>query len=159
MSNKVNMIAANASAKTAALQASLKTKLNLDKQDKATPVKSEGYMLPSRIFGSPKRYINNLKNDVVTIQKGAMGKANDHELGRLNDLAMKAGSLLLAAYLFTTKPFKTSKAMEFVGFGTFFALFRLRLRPEQELIFTENMLILWAVKRCFSRIHNMFLGL
>ena len=121
MANRVNMITANTSAKSAALQASLKTKLNLDKKDKATPVKSDGYMLPSRIFGSPKRYINNLKNDVVTIKKGAMGKANDHELGRLNDLAMKTGSLLLAAYLFTTKPFKTSKAMEFVGFGTFFA--------------------------------------
>ncbi|MBR6163371.1 hypothetical protein IKQ26_05750 [bacterium] len=87
----------------------------------ATPVPSDGYMLPSRIFGSPKRALKNLKNDVVTIKKGAQGKANDHELGRLNDLAMKAGSLLLAAYLFSTKPFKTSKAMEFVGFGSFFA--------------------------------------
>ncbi len=121
MSNSVNKITANAIAKSQALEASLKSKLNLDKKDKATPVKSDGYMLPSRIFGSPKRYINNLKNDVVTIKKGAMGQANDHELGRLNDLAMKAGSLLLAAYLFTTKQAKTSKAMEFIGFGTFFA--------------------------------------
>lgn len=117
----INKITANALAKSQAAQAAIKSKLNLDTKDKATPVKSDGYMLPSRIFGSPKRYINNLKNDFVTIKKGAAGQANDHELGRLNDLAMKAGSLLLAAYLFTTKPFKTSKAMEFVGFGTFFA--------------------------------------
>ncbi len=95
--------------------------MNTNKKEIATPVASDGYMLPSRIFGSPKRYINNLKKDIVTIKKGAKGKANDHELGRLNDLAMKTGSLLLAAYLFSTKKFKTSKAMEFVGFGSFFA--------------------------------------
>lgn len=117
----INKITANALAKSQAAQAAIKSKLNLDNKDKATPVKSDGYMLPSRIFGSPKRYVNNLKNDFVTIKKGAMGQANDHELGRLNDLAMKAGSLLLAAYLFASKPFKTSKAMEFVGFGSFFA--------------------------------------
>ncbi len=85
------------------------------------PMKDKGQLLPSKIFGSPVEYAKDLKKDVVSIGKAAKGKANDHELGRINDLAMKLGSLALASYLFVKNPLKLSKAMEFVGFGTFFA--------------------------------------
>lgn len=85
------------------------------------PMKEKGRLLPSRIFGSPIEYAKDLKKDIVSIGKAANGKANDHELGRINDLAMKLGSFALASYLFVKNPLKLSKAMEFVGFGTFFA--------------------------------------
>lgn len=92
-----------------------------DAEGKIKPLDDKARLLPSRIFGSPIEYVKDLKQDVVNIGRAAKGKANDHELGRINDVAMKLGSLGLAAYLFAKNPLKLSKAMEFVGFGTFFA--------------------------------------
>ncbi|MCD7879013.1 MAG: hypothetical protein LUG16_03660 [Candidatus Gastranaerophilales bacterium] len=89
-------------------------------KDKIKPMEYKGKLLPSRIIGSPVEYAKDLKQDVVNIGRAARGKSNDHELGRINDLAMKLGSLALAGYLFVKNPLKLSKTMEFVGFGTFF---------------------------------------
>ncbi len=94
---------------------------NISSDGKVKPKEYKGKLLPSRIFGSPIEYAKDLKKDVVSIGKAAKGQANDYELGRINDLAMKAGSLGLAAYLFVKNPLKLSKAMEIAGFGTFFA--------------------------------------
>ncbi|MDD3237279.1 MAG: hypothetical protein PHV37_04200 [Candidatus Gastranaerophilales bacterium] len=96
-------------------------KIDLNTANKIKPLEGRGHMLPSRLFSSPISYAKDLKQDIVNIKKGAQGKANDHELGRMNDLAMKAGSLGLAAYLFVKNPLKLKKTMEFVGFGSFFA--------------------------------------
>ncbi len=93
----------------------------IDTEGKVKPLEYKGKLLPSRIIGSPIEYVKDLKKDVVSIGKAAKGEANDHELGRINDLAMKLGSLGLASYLFVKNPLKLSKAMEFAGFGTFFA--------------------------------------
>ncbi len=92
----------------------------IDTTGKVKPKEDKAKLLPSRIFGSPVEYVKDLKQDVVNIGRAAKGKANDHELGRINDLAMKLGSLGLAAYLAVKNPLKMSKAMEFVGFTTFF---------------------------------------
>lgn len=95
--------------------------IDLNTDNKIKPLHGKGRLLPSRIIGSPVEYVKDLGKDIVSIKNGAKGKANDHELGRMNDLAMKAGSLALAAYLFVKNPLKLSKTMEFVGFGSFFA--------------------------------------
>ncbi len=96
-------------------------RIDLNSQNKIQPLNPKGRLLKSRIVGSPIEYVKDLKTDVIGISKGVRGKANDHELGKMNDLAMKAGSLGLAAYLFAKNPFKLKRTMEFVGFGTFFA--------------------------------------
>lgn len=120
MSNILSTIIANQN--IAPIQKTEKTPLfTIDSEGKVKPKEYKGKLLPSRIFGSPVEYAKDLKKDVVSIGKAAKGKANDYELGRINDLAMKLGSLGLAAYLFVKNPLKLSKAMEFAGFGTFFA--------------------------------------
>lgn len=91
-----------------------------DTDGKVKPLNYKGTLLPSRIFSSPKEYAKDLKQDILNIGKAAKGKANDHELGRINDVAMKLGALGLASYLFVKNPLKLSKAMEFIGAGTFF---------------------------------------
>ena len=91
-----------------------------DTHGKTKPLEYKGELLPSKIFTSPKEYAHDLKNDVLSLGKAAKGQANDYELGRINDLAMKAGSLGLATYLLIKNPLKLSKAMEFIGVGTFF---------------------------------------
>lgn len=119
MANVLNNIILNQPMKPAK-QTSLPS-FTFDSQGKIKPLEDKAKLLPSRIFGSPVEYAKDLKQDIVNIGRAAKGKANDHELGRINDVAMKLGSLGLAAYLFIKNPLKLSKAMEFAGFGTFFA--------------------------------------
>ncbi len=85
------------------------------------PLEDKAKLLPSKVIGSPIEYVKDFAYDIVSVGKAAKGKANDHELGRINDLGMKAGSLGIASYLFYKNPFKLSKTMEVVGFGSFFA--------------------------------------
>lgn len=91
-----------------------------DATGKIKPLDYKGKLLPSKIFASPKEYAHDLKKDILSIGKAAKGQANDYELGRINDLAMKTGALGLATYLLIKNPLKLSKAMEFIGVGTFF---------------------------------------
>ena len=93
----------------------------LDSEGKIKPMEDKGRLLPSKIFDSPSEYAKDLKKDIVNIKKAANGKANDHELGRINDVAIKLGSLGIAGYLCAKNPLKLNKAMQFVGFGSFFA--------------------------------------
>ena len=57
---------------------------------------------------------DNIK-EIEEESKKESGKANDHELGRLNDIGMKLGGLAIAGYLFTKKQTPLTKVMEFVG--------------------------------------------
>ncbi len=60
--------------------------------------------------------------DTVNLAKAVTtGKSNDHSLGRINDLGLKIGGIGIAAFLATQRLTKTSKAMEFLGFGAFLA--------------------------------------
>lgn len=95
--------------------------LDISTANRIKPFADKGTLLPSRIFGSPIEYAKDLGQDVVNISKGFRGKGKDHQLGRINDVGMKLGSLAIAAYLFAKNPLKLSKTMEFVGFGSFFA--------------------------------------
>ncbi len=95
--------------------------LDINTANRIQPFADKGTLLPSRIFGSPIQYAKDLGKDVVNIGKGVKGKSNDHNLGRMNDVGMKVGSLAIATYLFMKNPLKLSKTMEFVGFGSFFA--------------------------------------
>lgn len=119
MTNVLNAIIANKPIRQVVQDKS--PSFTFDSEGKIKPLKDKGRLLPSKIFGSPVEYAKDLKQDILNIGKAAKGKANDHELGRINDLAMKFGSLCLATYLFIKNPLKLSKAMEFVGFGSFFA--------------------------------------
>ena len=59
-------------------------------------------------------------NTRIRIQKVLRGDANDHELGKINDVGMKLGGLAIAAYLMTRKQTPLKKAMELVGLASFF---------------------------------------
>lgn len=97
----------------------------------ARPIKSDGLIKPSRpaksylvndpIYKAPVNFVEDICENLTNIKNGLKGKSNDHDLGRINDFAMKAGALGLAGYLFTRAKTPTSKVMEFLGFGSFFA--------------------------------------
>ncbi len=99
--------------------------------DTFEPVSTDGLIKPDRpqrsyivddpFYMAPINFLNDIKENIINIKNGIQGKSNDHDLGRMNDFAMKAGALGLAGYLFTRGKSARTKAMEFVGFGAFFA--------------------------------------
>ena len=136
MTNVLNSILANQPINKSAKQKN-NSAFVFTSDGKIRPMKDKGRLLPSRIFTSPVEYAKDLKKDIVSIGKAAKGKANDHELGRINDLAMKIGSFALASYLFVKNPLKYEKL-------------------EPVLIYIKNILILKVVRKCYSKIRNMF---
>ena len=85
------------------------------------PLPPKGHIVRNNLASAPLNLVQDIKTDIVALKSATGGQANDHQLGKLNDLGMKLGGLAIAAYLFTMKPAPVTKAMEFVGFGSFFA--------------------------------------
>lgn len=70
--------------------------------------------------------IKNTGKDLVNLTKALKdGTADDHSLGRLNDVGMKLAGLGIAAYLATRKAAPKAKAMEFIGAAVFFSMMQL----------------------------------
>ena len=85
------------------------------------PLPSNGHLVRNSLFDLPSEIFRDIKYDAKAFHHSVKGKANDNELGRLNDLGMKLGGLTIATYLFSKKSAPLSKAMEFVGLVSFFA--------------------------------------
>lgn len=85
------------------------------------PLKGRGKLLNSSFLDAPANFANGLIYDTKALTGGINGEANDHQLGKLNDIGMKLGGLTIAGYLFTKRQTPLTKAMEFVGLGSFFA--------------------------------------
>lgn len=85
------------------------------------PLPSKGRLLNGNIFNAPAIMVKGAVYDVKAFKHAMQGNANDHELGKLNDVGLKLGGLAIAGYLFTKKQTPVTKGMEFVGLGSFLA--------------------------------------
>lgn len=85
------------------------------------PLPSKGRLLNGNIFNAPAIMVKDALYDVKAFKHAMQGNANDHELGKLNDVGLKLGGLAIAGYLFTKKQTPVTKGMEFVGLGSFLA--------------------------------------
>ena len=74
------------------------------------------------IKGGPFHAVQNTIKDGKNFYKAVKdGKLSDNNLGRINDLGMKTGALLIASFLASRAKTKTDAIMQFVGGATFFA--------------------------------------
>ena len=85
------------------------------------PLPSNGKLVKKNLFYAPAELFKDMRYDMKALGHSIKGEANDHELGRLNDLGMKLGGLGIATYLYARKATPLTKIMEFVGLGSFFA--------------------------------------
>ena len=85
------------------------------------PLPSNGKLIKTTIMDYPSEVQKDVKYNIKALYHAVKGEANDHELGRINDMALKFGGLALATYLFTKKNTPKTKLFEFIGLGTFFA--------------------------------------
>lgn len=91
------------------------------RDDLIKPLPPEGHLVKTNLFNAPKHFVDGLAYDLKALKKGANGTANDHELGKLNNIGLVTGGTALATYLATRKQVASSKAMEFVGITSFLA--------------------------------------
>lgn len=93
----------------------------LDNRVFIKPLKAKGRLLNGNIFNAPAIMLKDTLYDIKALKHALKGDANDHELGKLNDVGLKIGGLGIAGYLFTKRPTSMTKGMEFVGLGSFLA--------------------------------------
>lgn len=108
----------------------------MDTFDKQTdklikPLHGRGYLVSDSPLNAPKEFVRDTVYTTKALADGVRGKANDHQLGKLNDLGLKIGGLAIATYLMTKKSTPKAKLMEFIGFGTF--LLSMKLWPKLAL--------------------------
>ena len=93
----------------------------LDNRTFIKPLAGKGRLLTGNILASPKYEFDNFLYTLKAFKHAASGNANDHELGKLNDLGLMGGGLAIASYLTTKRYTPMTKGMEFVGLGAFLA--------------------------------------
>lgn len=88
----------------------------------ARPLAASGTLVKENIFQSAGSTVSSYVNYFKYFYNAAFkGEGNDYKVGKINDLAIRAGSLGIAGVLATSKMFPFAKGMEFVGLGTWFA--------------------------------------
>ena len=60
------------------------------------PLEGEGKLLNGNIFNAPAIMVKDAIYDFKAFKHAAKGKANDHELGKLNEVGLKLGGLAIA---------------------------------------------------------------
>lgn len=86
------------------------------------PISPSGRLIHENIFQSAASTVKSYTDYVKYFYKAAFkGEGSDYTVGKINDLAIRAGSLGIAGTLFATKLFPFARGMEFVGLGTWFA--------------------------------------
>ena len=93
----------------------------LDNRTFIKPLEGKGRLIKGNIFNAPAIMVKDAIYDAKALKHAIRGEANDHELGKLNDVGLKLGGLAIAGYLFTRKQTPLTKGMEFVGLGSFLA--------------------------------------
>ena len=83
------------------------------------PEPGQGHLLNGGFFSSIGRFFSNRVYDIKSIYKGYTGTANDHQLGRTNDVGLVLGGLGIASFLATKRVATMPKHMEFVGLASF----------------------------------------
>ena len=86
------------------------------------PHSPNGYLVKENIFQSAASTVKSYADYVKYFYNAAFkGEGTDYSVGKINDLAIRTGSLGIAAVLATSKLFPFAKGMEFVGLATWFA--------------------------------------
>ena len=93
----------------------------LDNRTFIKPLRPKGRLVKNNIFYAPVNMLKDSIYDTKALKHAVHGEANDHQLGKLNDIGMKLGGLAIALYLAGQKQTPMTKSMEFVGLASFFA--------------------------------------
>lgn len=83
------------------------------------PLAPEGHLVHDSVVTVPKYFLKDRAYDVKAIKDGLQGNANDHQLGRLNDVGLAIGGLGIATMLAARTKNPMLRLMEYAGLGAF----------------------------------------
>ena len=83
------------------------------------PLPPIGHLVKDDFISGTKYFFKDIAYDMKAIKDGFNGTANDHQLGRLNDVGLKLGGLGIATYLASVTTNPKVRLMEYVGLATF----------------------------------------
>ena len=83
------------------------------------PQQPQGHLVNDSFSNSLKYFFKDIKYSLKSVKDGYDGKANDHQLGRLNDVGLVAAGVLIATYLASKTKNPKTRLMEYVGLGAF----------------------------------------
>ncbi|MCQ2743965.1 MAG: hypothetical protein MJ230_04105 [bacterium] len=86
---------------------------------KVKPLPPKGHLVDDNLATGTKYFFKDIGYDMKSVKNGFYGTANDHQLGRLNDVGLRLGGIGIATYLasITTNP--KARLMEYVGLAAF----------------------------------------
>ena len=85
------------------------------------PLPAQGHLVHDSIVTVPKYFLKDAAYDIKAIKDGFQGNANDHQLGRLNDVGLKLGGIGIATTLAARTKNPMLRIMEYAGLGAFLA--------------------------------------
>lgn len=85
------------------------------------PLPPQGHLIHDSFGNGVKYFFKDMAYDAKAVKAGFTGEANDHQLGRLNDVGLKLGGIGIATYLASRTSDPKTRLMEYVGLGTFLA--------------------------------------
>lgn len=88
-------------------------------EDKIHPLPPQGHLIHDNLENSVKYFFKDLEYDFKSVKNGFNGTANDHQLGRLNDVGLTTAGVLIATYLASKTTNPKARVMEYVGLGAF----------------------------------------
>ena len=91
--------------------------VNTDNNVKPLPPK--GHLVDDNFADGVKYFFKDIGYDMKSVRNGYKGVANDHQLGRLNDVGLRLGGIAIAIYLASRTSNPKTRIMEYVGLGTF----------------------------------------
>ena len=99
----------------------LEAKGAIDTTKNVKPLKPQGHLVKDDLVSGTKYFFKDIAYDMKALKNGINGTANDHQLGRLNDVGLRLGGIGIATYLASRTTNPKAKIMEFVGLGAFLA--------------------------------------
>ena len=85
------------------------------------PLPAQGHLVHDRLMSIPKFFVKDFIYDMKAVKDGFKGTANDHQLGRLNDVGIKVAGIGIAGYLASKTTNPVARVMEYAGLGAFLA--------------------------------------
>lgn len=83
------------------------------------PLPPEGHLVHDSWTMLPKYFLKDIAYDMKAVKDGFQGNANDHQLGRLNDVGLKLGGIGIATMLAARTKNPMVRIMEYAGLGAF----------------------------------------
>ncbi len=83
------------------------------------PLPPKGHLVDDNFGNAAKYFFKDIGYDLKSVKDGYKGTANDHQLGRLNDVGLVLGGTALATYLASRTTNPKARIMEYIGLATF----------------------------------------